>query len=372
MEICIYDLNKMNFNLAVDIKENLKNEIRDKIKGKIYSFAKELGISSSRLYEYFIWKKSLIPLNILLKLSNELEIKPKRIEENITRYKQLGVPFKNSIQNPKLPIVVSPYLTSLLSNLFFDGSLPKDGKGTYYNQKNKDIMNDFIRKVKYIFGETQYSLRLDHRQVLKCRIPRIIGEMCRYFYKVKSFGSFDSRIPKTIFSMSYDHQVAFIITAVLDEGSITYGGQIQFGVSNKNMMKDFAYLCKKIGLETSPIREGKLGRFHLYIKPLKIFYNIYFDFIKKYPLISLRYKEERLKKALKIKEQRFYYTKDFADKRKSLILNELNKKENSINYLADKFLINPKSINRYMHRLIKENKIARKKKGKEYIYFVPH
>jgi len=371
-EIHIWDLLNMKATIAIDINETLKNEIGAKIRDNIYGTARELEIHPSRLFEYFIWKKSFIPLNILLNISSRLRIPNRKIERAIKTYKQLGVPSKNSIEKPKLPIKINPYLTSILSNLFFDGSVPKDGKGTYYNQKNEEIMKDFIKKVENIFGKVSHSLRLDHRGVLKLRIPRIIGEICRYIYNVKSFGSFDSRIPKRIFNMNHNHKVAFIITAILDEGSITYDGQIQFGVSNKNMMIDFENLCQEIGLETSPIKEGKLGRHHLYIKPLRKFHHIYIDFVKKYPLISLNYKEERLKKALEIKKQKFFYTKNFADKRKILILRELKKGEQTVNFLASKLLIPPKTVRRYMYRLMKENKLLRRKFGNEYIYFLDH
>ena len=84
----------------------------------------------------------------------------------------------------------------------------------------------------------------------------------------------------------------------------------------------------------------------------------------------MRYKQERLKKALIIKEQKFLYTKDFADKKKSLILSELNKKDCSINFLSQNLLISPKTLRRYMHKLINEGRVNRKKVGNEYIYFL--
>jgi len=264
-------------------------------------------------------------------------------------------------------------LTSLVANLFFDGSVPEDGKGTYYNQKNKEIMEDFIKKVKEIFGEVSYSLKLDHRGVLKCRIPRLIGELCRYIYKVKSFGTFDSRVPDLISNLNKEHKISFIITGILDEGSITYDGDIQFGVSNKDMILDFKNLCRSIGLETTEVRGNKSGEhYHLYIRSKDKFNKIYINFNKKNPLLSLRYKEERLKKSIEIKKQKFLYTKDFSDNRKMLLLTEIRNKESSVNLLSIKFLIPPKTVRRYMYQFMKEGKIIRKKSGNEYIYFVPH
>lgn len=371
MEIHIYNL--LNVPIAVDIKDSLKNEIGAVIQRQISSLARELKIKPTRLYEYFIWKKSLIPIKILFNISTKLNIPKQKVEKNISKYRQLSAPLKNSISSPKLPIQVNPYLTAIVSHLFFDGSMPKDGKGAYYNQKNEQIMNDFIKKIKHIFGEVSYSLRLDHRKVLKCRIPRLIGEICKYIYDVNSFGSFDSKIPQKIFNLNNEHKIAFVLTAIIDEGSIAYDGSIQFGVSNKKMMEDFQKLCNKIGLETKPIRKTKSGKhYYTYITSLKKLQKILNSFNKKYPLISLRYKEERLKKVLEIKKQKFYNTKNFADKRISLILDDLKKKGVSVNYLADRFLIPPRTIRRYMYKLMKEKKVFRKKIRNEYIYFVPH
>src|SRR3989344_8868604 len=153
MEISIFDLINPNFKISVDLSEELKNKIRSKIKHKISDLSKKLKLKTARLYEYFIWKNSAIPLEVLLKISNLLKISKDEIEQNIIMYKQLHVPGKNSIKNPKLPIKINPYFTSLVANLFFDGSVPDDGKGTYYNQKDEYLMRNFIERSRAIFGD---------------------------------------------------------------------------------------------------------------------------------------------------------------------------------------------------------------------------
>lgn len=55
---------------------------------------------------------------------------------------------------------------------------------------------------------------------------------------------------------------------------------------------------------------------------------------------------------------------------KSLILSELNKKECSINFLSENLLINPKTIRRYMRKLIDTGIVNRRKVNNEYIYFL--
>jgi len=85
-------------------------------------------VSPVRLYEYFVWKKYTIPLEVMYKLSKILKIPLSNIERNIILYKQKYAPKFNSVKNPKLPLKVSPYLTSIVANLYFDGSVPIDGK----------------------------------------------------------------------------------------------------------------------------------------------------------------------------------------------------------------------------------------------------
>jgi len=143
-EVHIWDLQEMKAKIVTDLDEALRDEIGYKIKENLSQLAKELNIQPSRLFEYFIWKKSFIPIDILFNISKRLSIPKERVERAIRGYKQQGVPLKNSINNPKLPISIDPYLTSIVSHLYFDGSMPKDGKGAYYNQKSKSIWMDLL------------------------------------------------------------------------------------------------------------------------------------------------------------------------------------------------------------------------------------
>lgn len=359
-------LDMKNAKISVEIKKDMKDKIKTKIEDRISYFAKELKIVPARLYEYFVWQKSVIPLGILLTISKKLGIKEKEIEDSVIYYKQLHVPYKNSIKNPKLPIKLSPYFTSLIANLFFDGSVPEDGKGTYYNQKNEEIMQDFIKKINSIFGDVFYSSKRDHRGVLKCRIPRLVGEICRYIYDVKHFGTFQSRIPEKIFNLPLIHKQAFVLTGIIDEGSIAYDGSVIFGVSNKEMVKDFNKLCLNIGLRTSGVKNKKnSNHFYIYIISSNKLLAIINSLKKSYPLISLRHKEDRLKKSIEIKSKS-QNCKEFSKD----ILEELKNKKCSVNFLASKYLINPRTVRYNLYKLIKKSIIKREKIGNEYIYLI--
>lgn len=355
--------------ISVDVRKEFKEKIKFLIKNKIYEIANKINLTPARLYDYFIYKNSPIPLNILISLCNLFRISLIEMEKSIMMYKHMYVPNKNSIQKPNLPLEITPYFTSIISNLYFDGSVPEDGKGTYYNQKDEQIMDDFIKKVKFVFGNVQYSVRKDHRGVLKCRLPRIIGEICKSVYKVNSFGTFNSKLSKKIFSLSKEHKIAFILTAILDEGSITHDGRIFFGISNKLLCDDVQRLCNEISLKTTKIKK-RLNKNHYYFwiaskDRLLEFIGL---FNKKYPLISLRYKEKRLRYYFKIKKYPGLRTKKGANERRSRIIDSLKKSNKTVNQLTEELLIPPKSVRRHLSYLKDNKKVLREKISNEFIY----
>ena len=64
MEINIWNCFNIS-KISVDLNTKFKNGIRDKIKNDRYPIAKKIGIAPARLYDYFIYQTSTIPLNIL-------------------------------------------------------------------------------------------------------------------------------------------------------------------------------------------------------------------------------------------------------------------------------------------------------------------
>lgn len=365
----LYDIDK----ISVDIKKTFKNKLRNLIRYNIFEIAKELDIFPVRLYDYFIYQNLPIPLNVLIKISRKFGINLDETETNIVMYKQMFVPNKTSIKNPRLPIKICPYFTSIIAHLYFDGSVPKDGKGTYYNQKNKQIMDDFISKIKKVFGDVYYFVKKDHRGVLKCRVPRIVGEISKKVYNIKSFGTFDSKLSKIIFNLPKEHKASFVLTAILDEGSIAYDGTIFFGVSNKQLCNDVAILCKEIGLEISNVKKTKQNHYYIYIKSKQKFLSLINKMSKKYPLINLRYKKKRLEHYVEIKKHPGLRTKKGGDRRKKDILSSLINPK-TINILSKELLIHPRTLRRHMYKLMDKNKVTRMKKGREYFYYltIPH
>ena len=55
--------------ISVDVKKEIKDKIKNKISLDIYSFAKKIDITPARLYDYFIYQTTPIPLSVLISLS---------------------------------------------------------------------------------------------------------------------------------------------------------------------------------------------------------------------------------------------------------------------------------------------------------------
>jgi hypothetical protein len=371
MEFHIWDFLNKDFQITTNLSKKMNERMGGLIKDRISEISNKLKIPPARLYEYFVYNSHEIPLDTLHKLSRILNLPLLDIEKSIITYKQKHVPEKNSIKNPNLPIKVDPYFTSLVANLFFDGSVPENGKGTYYNQKNEKIMSDFIKKVNNIFGDVNYSLRKDHRGVLSCRLPRLIGEICGEIYQVESFGTFDAEIPKILLSLNNEHKIAFILTAIIDEGSIAYDGSIIFGVSNKVLAEGVNNLCQEIGLKTGGIKTKKNSQhYYFYINSKQELSKVINIFSKKYPFISLNYKKDRLEKALQIKGINSEHTSKFFKYRVAKVTKKLKKKPCTINELSNKLTLPPRTLRRYMYKLIKKGDVRRKKVGSEYLYYL--
>ncbi len=357
--------------ICVNLEASLKEKIALQVKGKIEKIATQLNINKARLYEYFIHKSSFIPLNVLLNLCKLLKLSEFDIEKKVIAYRQHHS--NVIIKSPKLPLKITPLTTFLTSHIYFDGSLPKDGRGTYYNNKSKAIMKDFTDSLNNAFGDVHHIISLDHKGVLKCGMPRIIGEILKFIYKVRSFACKESEISNFILSLPYEHKLAFVIGALVDEGSVAYDGSVIFGVANYKLASQTNKLCRGVGIKTSQVKRKKNSDFYyFYVKNIKTLRKKASYIQRRFKPISLEYKMKRLEKALIIREQKFKYTPDFAEARRKKILDALKYKSTTANNLAISLLISPRSIRRHLQYFIIGGKVVKEKVSNEYLYSLKH
>ena len=75
MEVHVWELLKSkNLHIVVDITKSLKDNIKNIVSNDVKLYASKLDIQPARLYEYFIWQKSAIPLEMLFSLSDMLKL----------------------------------------------------------------------------------------------------------------------------------------------------------------------------------------------------------------------------------------------------------------------------------------------------------
>lgn len=198
---------------------------------------------------------------------------------------------------------------------------------------------------------------------------RNIGEILKHTYKVNSFGTKDSKISQFILELSNEDKISFLISALVDKGSVAYDGSVIFGVMNKELAEKVNYISENLGIVTNGIKQKKNTDFYyFYIKDIEKLKKEAEKIQKKYPYVLLRHKLEILSKVFEIRKRKYEYTPGFADKRIRKVITLIKEKDMKINELSHILLIPPRTLRRYMYSLIKESKIVRRLDGREYIY----
>jgi len=283
-------------------------------------------------------------------------------------YKQKLTPNRVSVTNPILPIEFTPELVSLAAHFCFDGSLPKDGKGAFYSQKNDSQTELFIKKIKFCFGEAYYTKRRDKKGVWNVRFPRFTGEICKNVCGFTTFSSFDVRIPANLFKID-NFKLAVLVSAIVDEGGV--GTEyIQLLLKNKGLIEDLHRICLGFGYSCSVIQnkknEGEV--YYFYIKSVSKLFKDVCDVSKKHPLISFGFKTKDVRFIL---ESRFFQhgksTLIAVKKRKIRLISTLTKPK-SVRELALELRINARSLRRILLNLTKQGKLKRVKRGYSYLY----
>lgn len=360
---------KFKQRLLGDLPSN-KNKTINLLNNTSYARKGNVKASFARWFNWFKYNNINIPLWAAMGFCELTNISLVEMEKNIISYKQKLTPNRVSVKSPILPIEFNPTLVSLASHFCFDGSLPKDGKGAYYSQKNMKQVNNFIDKVKRCFGDTYVTIGRDGKGIPKIRLPRFVGEFCKYICNFDNFGTFDSKIPSNLMK-SKEFKLAILISAIVDEGHLQ-DNYIQFKLSNKKLIKDIEFICHSLSYKCSKInrreRKGYPNSYYFYMKSIKKFYQDYLNFNKKFPLISLTFKTKKLQFFISTANYpKGASTINSAKSRKEIIINCLKKSKTSYE-IAEETSINPRSVRRLLFMLLKEGKIKRVKTNHFYYY----
>ncbi len=368
------------YDIRVEIKEKFKQKLLSKLpksKTEIIKLLNEtniaqnrrISISHSRWFNWFKYNDVKIPLWVLLFLSRQAKISKSEMEKNISLYKLRNTPTRVSVNKPILPVKLKPELVSLAAHFCFDGSLPKDGKGSFYSQKNRSQVNTFLEKVKNCFGATHYVVRLDRKKVHSVRLPRIIVEACKHIFEFRTFASSETRIPEKVIKSSKKFRLAFLVSAIVDEGGI--GTEyIQIMLKNRSLTEDLRQLCLDLNYNCTKLKSKKNyeGVYYFYIKSARKLYSDVEKLRKKIPTISFGFKKKRIEYLVRSKNfLHGKHTAETATKRKKAILHNLKEPKSSFE-LSNALKAPARSTRRYLLQLVKEGEIKRIKLKHAYFY----
>lgn len=232
-------------------------------KSKLYG--KQTRYSHGTIYSWkrfehlgTLMKSSYIPLWALLEMikllnpgGNARKSILLKIEEEIDCYKCYWSGTYH-IKKPKLPIVITPELTSVVFNFCGDGHLSfcKHVMNSY-RQMNHTGLRRVYEKIQNSFGEFELCPRSFKDG--KLEIPRVIGELYKFIFGLGSCRWDEARIPEAIKTLPAEFLLAGLVAFIIDEGSI--GEVIQIYSKNSKLLADIHEIAQKLKYRCLPIRQ---------------------------------------------------------------------------------------------------------------------
>lgn len=319
-------------------------------------------------------KQRNIPLWVLLEISKRLSGTDNvnndtmwEIEKNIIYYSAPGNSLK--IENPKLPILITPEMVSIVFHLCGDGHIGKVGQGSNYRQVNKDGLFNVLSKIRNVFGN--FSSNQKQIDDAKLIIPKIVTDIYQHIFHLNSCNWDIARIPQEIKNLPKEFLVAGLTAFIVDEGHI--GDSIEIYSGNKNLLDDIGYIIdvlgyKRIGPKVK-MRYGVDNCYRLYIsvKSAQIFCDDIFSVANVFPTCSLVHKSKLLENIVRRQRRGYVKTKDGQTKHK--IVSLLDNKNMTVTELSELLCISPSSTREHLWTLEKLEKVKRFEKGKHAIFW---
>lgn len=362
----IWDLERVN----VKIKESFLRSAREHLSKKFKTIAeahksvfnnKEIPFSTFKnMLKESYSKDFFVPLEFYIKLIENLGISKEELENNVLSYKTAGG--VNYVESPILPIKITPLFDMLLAHNIGDGTVinPKKGRLPYfgYRQFDKFYRVSYVRKLESVFGKLKY--KKDYfEESTRPYCPSSLSSLFFKYYnlKIEDFLSDRARIPKLIFDKGKESMLAVLIAFIIDEGHID-STQITIGLKNKLLIEDLNQICLALNYK-SKVTQAKseerrfIWRLHILRKGMREFWQDYLILNKKYPVIDLGKKGEKIEDSFEIYNRKIIKTAG----NRNLILDILRQESLSVNQLAVRLKMTRQGIRYHIHKLIKAGQI---------------
>jgi hypothetical protein len=366
-QVDLWELNKISVNISESFLEEIKQKIKENklTKRKLYYLANidEVSLKTfSNILKESHLKKYFFPLNILIKIIKTLEIDIRGLNKNIISYKTSNG--SNIIKKPILPFRKNAITAMLLAHHIGDGTaINIRGRQSYfgYRQFNTTYKNSYVKKLNSAFGKINF-VRGYSKKSTRPYCPASCSEALCKLYNVsfQDFLSKTARAPKLLLKSTKEEQLAFLIGIIIDDGNAD-STCITIGLKNQKLIGDLGIICKNLKYKNTITlnSEGykkEYGYLYILKEGIERLYLDYKSLTKKYPIITLDYKGEQIKRALSYKNRKIYKTKGNKE-----IIYELIKKEVlTVNQISKIINMTRQGVRYHIHKLEKEKKIELK------------
>jgi hypothetical protein len=363
MDVDIWDLgSKINIKIKREFMELINFEIKRRYgsKPKFYKvFIEHSDVDFDVFRNRFKYAhKSFLDLHFMMNICLMLDVPFHDLQNNIVAYKISGG--YNTIENPILPIKITPILDMLVAHTIGDGNVAK-GRGNRepylsYRQYDQHYKLLYIKKIESVFGRLNYRKECYKDETnTQVSFPAVISALIFKTYNLglDDFKTETARIPKEIFDKDWKHKLAFLIGIIIDEGFID-SCLIVIRMKNFDFIKDLEVICNSLGYETT-IRPDTHGLTGLYIlsRSLDKFYKHYLILLNEHPEADLGYKGKKLKEFI----DRIDKPKIYLPGNKIKVLELLSVENLSVNELATKLSMTRQGARYLVHKLVAEDKI---------------
>lgn len=366
-EYNIWDLERVHIKIKSEYLKKINEEIikKFKIKRKAHEEIfkeKEIPWSSFKnILKQSHIKYFFVPLEIYLRITDNLGISREELQNNIIAYKTAGG--VNFIENPILPIKITPVFDMLMAHHIGDGTVinPKKGRLPYfgYRQFDRFYRTEYIRKIENIFGKIKFLNGDYFENSTRPYCPPVLSSLFfkHYNVKIEDFLSTKARIPELVFYKENKNLLAILIGFIIDEGNID-STEIVISLKNKLLIEDLDKLCKILEYESKITQsrydiKNDMFRLNILRDGMKKLYSDYLILNREYLVIDLGRKGEKIEQSLKIYNRNIYKTKGNNE----LIFEILKSEQLSVNQLAQRINMTRQGVRFHIHKLIKEGKI---------------
>ena len=346
-------LKKINFLIRTGFnsKEKLYKKIKEDVKVPLSTF--------KNFMKYSYYNRNYYgSLKVFIICCSKLGISKFELQENIMSYKtQRGY---NIIENPILPIKITPIFDMILAHniadgtvIFFEGRQPYFG----YRQYDELFRELYIRKIESVFGKIKFKSGDYFKKTTRSYCPAVVSQLFFKLYDLneRSFLSKEARLPKEILDKEKSYLLAVLLAFIIDEGNVD-STLISIKLKNPSLTEDLYKVCLKLNYDCSLKIKNDYGILYIKKMAMKKLFDDYKELFKRYPECNLGKISNKIELSLNITSRSIRYVKGNKD----LIFRMLRLEDLTVNQIATKINMTRQGVRFHIKSLEVDKKIFRK------------